>query len=243
MSGRYTGSVRSKVILITLLCTTTILTAVGVFDTLKVVEDEKAQLRKLVSVTAKRIAQHLLIPVWDLDVERISNAITAEMLENSLLAIAVYDEDGKTILGAKERDRSWSISASSGVITDAFAKASSNIKNKDQIIGRVDVYISDQFVNQNLQSLIIKEVGRVVVLNASIFLVLLLFLGRYLIEPVRILAEKAIDISTGKLNTAIEINSNDEIGMLADSLTRMQKSMIVVIKKLRQKDKIGGQPS
>ncbi len=239
MSGRYTGSIRTKVILITLLCTTTILMVVGVFDTLKVLENEKAQLTKLVGVTAERLAHHLIIPVWDIDYERISNAITAEMLENNLLAIAVYDEDGKSILGARERDRSWSITASSGVVTDAFAKASSSIENEGQKIGRVDVYISDQFINQNIQSLIIKEVSRVLLLNAAIFIVLLLFLGRYLIEPVRILAGKAIDISTGKLNTSIEIDSNDEIGMLADSLIRMQKSMIFVIKKMQQKGKVG----
>ena len=237
MSKQYTGSIRNKVIMITLLCTTVVLAVVGIFDTFKVVENEKKQLRDLASVTAERLAQHLVTPVWNLDSERVSSMIEAEMLEKSLLGVVVYDENGETVMSAKVRDQNWNISGSTGKIQDAFSTSVSEIKTSDKTIGRVETFVSDRFVKQNIQTLIIIEVARVLLLNAVIFIILMLLLGKFLITPIRILADQASEISKGKLNTVIDVKSNDEIGMLADSVTRMQKSMIVAFKKIRRVNK------
>ncbi|SIS66613.1 HAMP domain-containing protein [Neptunomonas antarctica] len=238
MSKQYTGSIRNKVILITLLCTTAILVAVGIFDTFKVIENEKNQLRNLAEVTAERLAQHLVTPLWDLDSEGVGSAIEAEMLENHLLGITVYDENGTTVMSAKERDQKWDVSVSTGNIKGAFATSVSDVKTSDQVIGQVKVFVSDRFMHKEIQSLIIKEVIRVLLLNAAIFTILMLLLGKFLITPIRRLAEQASEISQGKLNTVIDVNSDDEIGMLADSMTRMQKSLIVTFKKIRQNNKV-----
>lgn len=151
MSKRYTGSIRSKVILITLICTTLILAAVGVFDALQVVDQERKRLRDLAGVTAERLAQHLMLPVWDLDKERVDSALEAEMLEKNLQAIVVFDEDGSTIMSAKERDHNWQVAGSSGSIASSFALASAEIVSGSQVIGRVDVHVSDHFIDKRFR--------------------------------------------------------------------------------------------
>lgn len=238
MSKRYTGSIRTKVILITLICTTLILAAVGIFDALQVVDQERKRLRDLAGVTAERLAQHLMLPVWDLDKERVDSALEAEMLEKNLQAIVVYDEDGSTIMSAKERDHNWQVAGSSGSIASSFAQASAEIVSGAQVIGRVDVHVSDHFIQQEVQAQVVLEIVRALLLNVAILLVLLLLLGRFLIAPIRRLAEQASDISSGQLNTVIDVKSNDELGLLADSVTRMQKSLIVAFKKIRQANKL-----
>ncbi|WP_136679699.1 HAMP domain-containing protein [Neptunomonas sp. XY-337] len=238
MSRQYTGSIRSKVIMITLVCTTAILAAVGVYDALEVVAKEEAQLEDRANVTAQRIARHLTIPVWNLDKERIDASIEAEMLEPSVLAIVVHDSDGKDVMGAKERDYNWEIIGSSGTVqTGAFAISDAPVFYEDKAIGSVSVYISDRFVKEDIQFQVILEVVRVVALNLVIFVILVLLLGKFLITPIRRLAEQASEISSGRLNTVIDISSNDEIGLLADSLSRMQRSLSVAFKKIRQANK------
>lgn len=234
MSKQYAGSIRNKVILITLLCTTLVLAVVGIFDIFKVIENEKSQLRNIAEVTADRLAQHLVTPLWDLDSERVGSAIEAEMLESNLLGITVYDENGTQIMSAKERDHNWGVVGSTGNIKGAFATSTADVKTSEQVIGHVKVFVSDRFIHTKIQSLIITEVVRVFLLNAAIFIILVLLLGKFLITPIRILAGQASEISKGKLNTVIAVNSDDEIGMLADSMTRMQKSLIVSFKKIRQ---------
>ncbi len=237
MSARYSGSIRTKVVLITLVCTTLILAAVGIFDTYRLIATEKEKLSNLADVTAERLAQHLITPVWDLDTDRISSAIEAEMLETSLLGVVVYDENGTNVMGAKERDHNWGVIGSSGNIASSYAQATAEIRTADKMIGSVGVYVSDRFISKTIQDAVVNEVVRTVAVNAAIFFVLVLLLGKFLITPILKLAEQASEISTGKLNTVIEVKSNDEIGMLADSLTRMQKSLIVAFKKIRQNNR------
>ena len=241
MSVRYSGSIRTKVVLITLVCTTLVLAAVGIFDTYRLINAEKEKLSNLANVTAERLAQHLMIPVWDLDTDRIGSAIEAEMLETSLLGVVVYDENGTSIMGAKERDHNWGVVGSSGNIVASFASAKAEIRTADKLIGSVTVFVSDRFISKVIQNAVINEVVRTVAVNAVIFFILVLLLGKFLISPILTLAEQAKEISTGKLNAVIEIKSNDEIGMLADSLTRMQKSLIVAFKKIRQNNRANEQ--
>jgi two-component system NarL family sensor kinase/methyl-accepting chemotaxis protein len=60
------------------------------------------------------------------------------------------------------------------------------------------------------------------------------FSNRALVKPIRELAESARQMSLGKMDTVITVDSKDEIGELADAISRMQKSLKVIFKKLKQ---------
>ncbi|WP_370060173.1 HAMP domain-containing protein [Neptunomonas phycophila] len=57
-----------------------------------------------------------------------------------------------------------------------------------------------------------------------------------MVRPILELSESARQMSLGKMDEEIKVNSSDEIGELADAISRMQKSLKVVFKKLRQKN-------
>jgi HAMP domain-containing protein len=68
----------------------------------------------------------------------------------------------------------------------------------------------------------------IVGLIAILFLagvILFLFLASGIIRPIRWLADMASKMSTGDLETPLEIDSQDEIGELACSLERMRTSL------------------
>jgi methyl-accepting chemotaxis protein len=60
-------------------------------------------------------------------------------------------------------------------------------------------------------------------------------LARAISRPILYLAQVADQISTGKLGTKIELSRRDEIGILIDSVKRMQRSLALAIKKLRER--------
>jgi methyl-accepting chemotaxis protein len=60
-------------------------------------------------------------------------------------------------------------------------------------------------------------------------------LARTISRPILYLAGVADQISTGKLGTKIEMSRGDEIGTLIDSIRRMQRSLALAIKKLRER--------
>jgi methyl-accepting chemotaxis protein len=59
--------------------------------------------------------------------------------------------------------------------------------------------------------------------------------GYRLTRKIRYLTEAAYRISVGDLEAEIEIRSNDEIGSLADAISRMQDSLRFSIERLRRR--------
>jgi len=72
-----------------------------------------------------------------------------------------------------------------------------------------------------------------VVLMAVIFLY-----SRSVILPIRALSEVADKISMGELNTPIKIKAKGEVGLLAESIERMQISVKAAIERLQKRREI-----
>lgn len=89
-------------------------------------------------------------------------------------------------------------------------------------------------IDEKVKSTIIisSVVGAVILI--LIVIVNLWFSSRTLVKPIRELAESARQMSLGKVDTVISVNSKDEIGELGDAIGRMQKSLKVIMKKLKQ---------
>ncbi len=72
-------------------------------------------------------------------------------------------------------------------------------------------------------------------ITAVVVLIVSLLLAKTITRPILYLARVADEISKGKLGIKIEITSKDEIGILIDATKRMQRSLALAIKKLREK--------
>jgi len=77
----------------------------------------------------------------------------------------------------------------------------------------------------------------ILVLGVTVVVVVLisLFAGRAIVTPIRQLTDAANRISVGELDTEIHIQSRDEIGDLADAVSRMQDSIRLSIERLRRR--------
>jgi len=64
---------------------------------------------------------------------------------------------------------------------------------------------------------------------------LVFFYGRRLTGRIRYLSNVADRISVGELDTEIQVTSQDEIGELAQSISRMQDSLRLSLQRLRRK--------
>jgi methyl-accepting chemotaxis protein len=77
----------------------------------------------------------------------------------------------------------------------------------------------------------------IIAFTAAAVLLVSFMLARAITRPILYLARVADQISTGKLGTKIEISSRDEIGVLIASIKRMQRSLALAIKKLRDQQR------
>ena len=77
----------------------------------------------------------------------------------------------------------------------------------------------------------------VLVVSAGFAVLIALFAGKSLTTPILALADAARKMSLGDMDVKIEIKSQDEIGVLAAAITRLQASLRLAMKKLQKTQK------
>lgn len=84
----------------------------------------------------------------------------------------------------------------------------------------------------NAASAILKEMAVVIGISILLGSLIVFFIIRSIIQPLRRLSNSAERISEGDLTESVEINSSDEIGQLGTSFNKMADSLRTVITKL-----------
>jgi methyl-accepting chemotaxis protein len=68
-----------------------------------------------------------------------------------------------------------------------------------------------------------------------VVVIIALLASRAIVKPIRTLTDAANRISVGELGVEIKAKSGDEIGDLAEAITRMQDSIRLSIERLRRR--------
>jgi HAMP domain-containing protein len=95
-------------------------------------------------------------------------------------------------------------------------------------LGAAHVGIWEETVATEIHDVLRPIVGLIAILFLA-GVILFLFLASGIIRPIRWLADMASKMSTGDLETPLEIDSQDEIGELACSLERMRTSLKIAM--------------
>ena len=104
---------------------------------------------------------------------------------------------------------------------------------EEGLIGYIRIGLDTSYVQKVLNKTI--QVIVLAVLVVTLFGGLFIFiLGGRLVRPIIYLTQRADEISQGKLEKRIEINTHDEIQKLAEALERLRESVNIALKRLEQ---------
>jgi HAMP domain-containing protein len=113
--------------------------------------------------------------------------------------------------------------------TDLVVAATTYIDEFSKPAKQIEQRIVDRAERTRIVFLIVMGVSLIVVILVTSMY------SRTIVRPIVYLTQVADRISLGDLDTKIEIKSSDEVGMLAESLDRMQESLRAAIERLRRK--------
>ena len=233
------SSVQTRVIFTTVLMITIILACFATYDYWRERSSRYSELERSAEVSATRLASTVSIPLWDLDRELIEETLISEMLNQSIVALILRDSDGRKIFAAKQRDSAWKVidvQANSGVVSGIGSHTrfqhARDVTYQDENIGKIEVYVSARFVDDELRESLLGTVVTVLVLDVVIFVVLLLLLRSVIIKPIMTLSEAAERMSRGELDIELDFNRRDEIGLVAQAIERMQVSLRIAMGRL-----------
>lgn len=74
----------------------------------------------------------------------------------------------------------------------------------------------------------------ILLLSTLISVILAVIVGKSITKPVLFLADAANKMSLGEMDLKIDIDTKDEIGVLAESISRLQTSLVIALKRLKK---------
>jgi methyl-accepting chemotaxis protein len=232
---KWYATVKVKMISLLIFTISAITIIVGIlsYNYIKVIETSK--LTQFANITADRLSKSLVTPMWNIDKELVSELLVTELGLSTIVGIVVNDQDNQGVMSAKSRNQNNQIIDFSGHFDPMNIKITRNIISEDTTIGSLVLYVSRDELVESLNQFAIGIIALIVILAITIFTIMNILLSRIVIKPLIKLADTADAISLGRIDQNFEINSKDEIGILADSFKKMQVSLRIAMTRIAKK--------
>lgn len=234
---KWGNSIQVKMSTILIVLTTIIFAGFILYNYNRTQKRMNDQLAQFGNITATRLSQSLVMPLWNLADREVSGAITSEMMDKRIAAIILRDKDGKSMLYGWTRDPNWKVvkAENPSINKGDFIVSSEKMVKGEETIGVAEVYLTGKFIQEELNRTAFELIVTALVLIIAISGAVFLGFRRLLVQPIMQLTDAAKQMSLGDLNVDITVHSNNEIGLLATALRRMQTSMRLAMDRLRRR--------
>lgn len=181
--NRWQPGIQVKLSLILFLTLTAVLTGFSLFYYLKTRADMKEEFRNQGIFFTENLSASMEMPLWEMRNEIVENIINSAMLEKQIFAVLV--KNGKKIIYGKTRDSNWNIIGTDKEISGDYYLKSKDIVSKDhENIGSVEVYMTWNFMQKELDNSVHTMFVAGIIINASLFLIMVFSLKKWVILPV-----------------------------------------------------------
>lgn len=192
------------------------------------------ELSELSQVAANRMSKYLVAPLWGLEEEQLSESLDSEMMDRQIHSILVMDKDTNEIIIGKMRGENGDILTTTRMMQKGFSTSKKPIFRQQEEIGSVEVAVTSKYAMEKLQRSVTRLLTATVFLYVAILFTVFWILRKFIIKPINLLTKAADRLSHGKVDTNIEYNSKNEIGCLVDAINRLQASLKIAFKLLKQ---------
>lgn len=201
-----------------------------------------ADLHRQTEVTAKRLGQALVNPVWNLDDDEIGRIIHYESQSDKVRAVILRGSDDTILAGSLKTGDSVAMlepkngeKEPAGLHTSDFS-ASSAVMKESAHLATVTVYADNSTLRATLRQEIFFTVIGIILLCIGLSAALYLVLRRTIVRPLLDLEKSLDQISIDNLNIPISLSGTDEIGRLANRFREMTVELQSSLDQQRQKE-------
>ncbi len=233
-SRRKRVGIQLKMNVILIMLTTIILGLFVGFQMYRIRSRKMAELTRIANEVAEKLAVNLVTPLWNFEMDQAEKVILAEMHDHVIYAILVRNAvDSERIELGKIRNDAWDIIDAGAEAPDERILIARDVILDAESLGVVEVYVTQQFLKQELLRETL-ELGLVMlVLDCALVLALTVAMKRLLLRPIQQLLSNADAIAAGDLNRQIVLDQQDEIGDLAQAFRSMTDTLRHVVHDIR----------
>lgn len=171
-----------------------------------------------------RLKDNLVIPLWEMDQDWISKMIRIEMLDETAYAIQVRGEEQLSV--SRIRDVHGQVIDAEGLDVEGdFVERSEDVMHDGAKIGDVRLYLSKQYLENELHREAVAAALRALTLIVLIVLFLEVRLNQLVINPLFELLDVVKAIAHGRYDVEFKKYRGDELGMLARGVAKMLQNL------------------
>ena len=157
--------------------------------------------------------------------KRTLDMVRAESSHGTITDMWIFSPDGNVLAGLNQSHDSIrrTVAPGSLLVTDDDdrVRATAPILDADaQLLGHIEIDFSKQFLHEKVAASSAYSMLIALLIIAGMVVIGFLF-GRYIGSRIEHIARIAEGISTGDIDQTVEINSNDEIGLLATAFKKL----------------------
>ena len=182
-----------------------------------------AELEKRLDNALKLSYISLPAPLWNLDNDVVDDFIEALFLDESIVFAEVVW--GNQVISKRVREKFQQKDVSYFRQSSQFIDKISNILYEGNTVGTIRLAMSRESVKKELFVTILRIITLTILIIVAITLTSLVITKKYISRPLLKLQASASLIAHGDLDTFIDKNSSDEIGLLARHLDDMRGSI------------------
>ncbi len=230
--GNIQISIQTKMSVMLIFFLTTLLSLYGVYQYMALRSAGLSRLNELADSVIVRLAENLSMPMWGADDLQVEKVVLSELREKNIQSIFVKDEKGR-ILTNKGRDPLWQIINLQEVPLSSDIARNAPIEIEGRNLGSVVLSMTTLFMQADLHQAIKTVAMTIVLLDAVLFVALILSVRQMLIRPLALLLANAETLAKGDFNCNILIHQHDEIGALANAFRAMTVKFIDVVHEVK----------
>jgi PAS domain S-box-containing protein len=217
------SSIRIKIGITLLVIITGTLSLFGIYQYLDIKSNNTKELNELADLTIARLAEQLILPLWEVDNLWVRKIIISEMRDKRIYAISV--SGAGDIFEEMKRDSQHPLVDSGDDISGDFIIRSRDVVRTDTNIGSVKLYITKRFMIIELKRETAKLVLTTILLSVFFIFFLSLLLHKIVIHPISLIHRYAVAIANGDYEQDIAVTQQDEIGTLGLEFNRMKENI------------------
>ena len=227
-------SIQAKISLLLLGLTTLIIICFAMVNYFSTKAEMQDELNLLAKNTAIQLSKSLATPLYDLNEAYIREALEFQLMEKRIFGIIVRDADQKTIFAGVQRDNEGKPQTKKEEISGNYLVHFEKVEKEDQVIGKIEVYITDMYIRRELNRLIIGIVGAGLLIDIVLYVAILLSVHAIVIVPIRKVIAGLEDIAEGEgdLTLRLDDQRHDEIGKLSGGFNRFIEKLSAMIQNI-----------
>lgn len=148
------------------------------------------------------------------------NVILAEMKAKNISGVFVLEQE--RLLYAFSRTETGEVVENTEILPEEeYFTASQTIESDDIVLGNVKVFITSDYLQQELAESLLSTVIQVLVLDVLIVIVLTLLIRSILLQPLSQVVDFVSRLAEGDLTQTLRVDRNDEMGVLLQAINQM----------------------